>query len=122
MRWAAGYDATFDSRWGSMEGRFARTMAPLKRWRWVLLMMELALFAIILIHPGVDLPEFTFHSGNAPAAVKYRFSVPAMIVWKLTVAPILVIPAISRKVSESSKTGASKTVDLRLSLLCTLIC
>jgi hypothetical protein len=97
-------------------------MAPLKRWRWVLLMLELALFAIILIHPGVDLPEFTFHSGNAPATVKYRFSAPAMMVWNLTVAPILVIPAISDKVSERSETGASKTVDRRLSLLCTLIC
>jgi hypothetical protein len=39
------------------------------RWRLVVLILELALFAIILILPQVDLPDFTFRSGTAPVAV-----------------------------------------------------
>src|SRR2546430_12002509 len=52
----------------------------MKRWQWVLLIVELALFAIILILPQVDLPDFTFHGGTAPTAMKARISpVPARI-------------------------------------------
>src|SRR5947208_9569924 len=46
----------------------------MKRWQWVLLIVELALFAIILILPQVDLPDFTFHGGTAPTAMKARIS------------------------------------------------
>jgi hypothetical protein len=97
-------------------------MAPLKRWRWVLLMMELALFAIILIHPDVDLPEFTFHSGNAPITAKYRFSVRPVMVSNLTASPIPVSSAMYERVSDRSEPSPPKTLDLRLSLFCTLIC
>ncbi|PYV97286.1 MAG: hypothetical protein DMG89_15065 [Acidobacteria bacterium] len=96
-------------------------MASLKRWRWVLLMMELALFAIILIHPNVDLPEFTFRSGYAPVTAKLRFSVTPVMLSSLVASPILPSPAISEKVSGSGP-RTSKTLDLRLALLCTLIC
>jgi len=97
-------------------------MAPLKRWRWVLLMMELALFAIILIHSDVDLPEFTFHSGNAPVTAKYRFSVPPVMVANVTASSIPLSPAIPQKVSDRAEPSRLKTLDLRLSLFCTLIC
>jgi hypothetical protein len=97
-------------------------MAQIKRWRWVLLIMELALFAIILIHPDVDLPEFTFRSGTAPIAAKYQFSIPPMIVSRLAASAIIVRPSVSEKVSDSLELSTSKAIELRLSLLCTLIC
>ena len=97
-------------------------MAGMKRWRWVLLVMELALFAVILIHPDVDLPEFTFRSGTAPIAAKYQFSIPPMMVSKLVVSAILLLPSLSEKVSDSLELSPSKAFEPRLSLLCTLIC
>jgi len=84
--------------------------------------MELALFAIILIHPDVDLPDFTFRSGSAPIAAKYRFSVPPTMVLKLVASAILARPAISEKVSHGLDVSTSKAFGLRLFLLCTLIC
>jgi hypothetical protein len=88
----------------------------------VLLVLELALFAIILIHPDVDLPEFTFRSGTAPIAAKYRFAVPPAMVAKLAASAILLRPAISEKVSDRSEPSTSNSLELRLSVLCTLIC
>src|SRR5467141_2739199 len=44
------------------------------RWRLVVLILELALFAIILILPQVDLPDFTFCGGTAPVAARARLS------------------------------------------------
>jgi len=44
------------------------------RWRWALLIFELILFALILVLPQVDLPDFTFHGGTAPVAAKARLS------------------------------------------------
>jgi len=44
----------------------------MKRWRLVLLGFELALFALILVLPQVDLPDFTFSGGTAPVAVHSR--------------------------------------------------
>jgi hypothetical protein len=48
----------------------------MKRWRWALLLFELALFAIILILPQVDLPDFTFHGGSAPIVAHCRACAP----------------------------------------------
>ena len=49
------------------------------RWRWALLVFELFLFALILILPQVDLPDFTFHGGTAPVLAKARFSPPPVL-------------------------------------------
>ena len=46
----------------------------MKFWRWTLLIFELLLFAIILVLPQVDLPDFTFHSGTAPVVAKLSLS------------------------------------------------
>ncbi|HEY1463337.1 MAG TPA: hypothetical protein VGF44_07960 [Terriglobales bacterium] len=48
----------------------------MSRWKWVLLIFELVLFAVILILPQVELPDFTFHSGTAPIVAKTRVSSP----------------------------------------------
>ena len=46
----------------------------MKRWEWALLIFELALFALILVLPQVELPEFAFQRGTAPIAAKARLS------------------------------------------------
>jgi hypothetical protein len=45
-----------------------------KRWRYALLFFELFLFALILILPQVDLPDFTFPGSTAPIVAKARLS------------------------------------------------
>ena len=46
------------------------------RWHWVLLISELFLFALILVLPQVDLPDFTFRDGTAPAVVRLQLVSP----------------------------------------------
>jgi hypothetical protein len=94
----------------------------MKRWQWVLLITELALFAIILILPQVDLPDFTFHGGTAPVATKSRIlSSPV----RLTIAIMTADARPSRLVQphfEVPDFTASASTHSRLSLFCVLIC
>ena len=46
----------------------------MKRWRLALLLWELFLFALILVLPQVDLPDFTFPGGTAPIVAKARLA------------------------------------------------
>jgi hypothetical protein len=94
----------------------------MKPWKWVLLIFELALFAVILILPQVDLPEFTFHGGNTPVSAKDRTavrpSVTAAIIFANNWLPVQfseINPPSARPVTSDNSEG-------RLSLLCTLIC
>lgn len=93
----------------------------MKRWRWALLLFELFLFALILILPQVDLPDFTFHGGTAPVVAKARVSpVPVRAMATSTRTPTAervfcgLVHAAVLEISPGS--------DSRLSLLCTLIC
>lgn len=49
----------------------------MKGWRHALLIFELFLFALILVLPQVDLPDFTFPRGTAPIAARSRLSPPS---------------------------------------------
>lgn len=49
----------------------------MKGWRYALLIFELFLFALILVLPQVDLPDFTFPGGTAPIAARSRLSPPS---------------------------------------------
>ena len=95
----------------------------MKRWQWALLVFELALFALILILPQVELPAFAFHGGTAPVAVKARSSfhppqpsafihLPRIISGRVLEPLLAETPAIIRLAGWDS----------RLSLLCTLLC
>jgi hypothetical protein len=53
--------------------RFSTCMS---RWKWILLIFELALVLAILVLPQVELPDFTFHGGTAPVVTKARLSSP----------------------------------------------
>lgn len=46
----------------------------MKPWRWALLIFELFLFALILVLPQVDLPDFAFHRDSAPIVAKSKLS------------------------------------------------
>lgn len=48
----------------------------MKGWRFVLLVLELFLFALILVLPQVDLPDFTFPRGTAPISARSRLTAP----------------------------------------------
>ena len=48
----------------------------MSRWKWILLIFELALLLAILVLPQVELPDFTFHGGTAPVVAKARLSSP----------------------------------------------
>jgi hypothetical protein len=48
----------------------------MRGWRFVLLIFELFLFALILILPQVDLPDFTFPGGTAPILAKSKLCSP----------------------------------------------
>jgi hypothetical protein len=94
----------------------------MKHWKWFLLIFELALFAVILILPQVDLPEFTFHGGTAPVSAKARTTVrPTAIPVKASTATWLPteISVVSHDFAEAVVSLGS---DSRLSRLCTLLC
>lgn len=92
------------------------------RWRWVLLIFELFLFAVILVLPQVDLPDFAFHRESAPITAKA----------KLTSAPLFVMvvtPAhprpVQNRVEVENQTVApvfAPGSQSLLVLLCTLRC
>ncbi len=93
------------------------------RWRWALLIFELFLFALILVLPQVDLPDFTFHNGTAPVAAKARLSSAA------TGAGVSIIPArmsLPSQLLEIQVDGgtlpASSRAKVLLALLCTFLC
>lgn len=95
----------------------------MKRWKWALLIFELALFALILVLPQVDLPDFAFHCGTAPVVMKARFSVPPVIT-RHSLMPLVQRLSINgmRAMVEETNAVSSATNHFRLSLLCILLC
>lgn len=96
----------------------------MKRWVFLVLILELALFAIILILPQVALPAFTFHDGTAPVAARARVC-GRVAEGAIAMAPqglpsVLVIHA--QAPGETSDVPAPPPVHSRLSKLCILIC
>jgi hypothetical protein len=97
-------------------------VAYLRRWQWILLLFEMALFAIILILPQVDLPDFTFHNGTAPVAAHARVSSPPLRAVMAIAVPV-VLPVLKAEArSELREILSPPSLDYRLSSLCTLIC
>jgi hypothetical protein len=94
----------------------------LKRWQWMLLLFELVLFAVILILPQVDLPEFTFHKGTAPVAAHAQASSPPVRTISRIVVPVLLPALKTESRAELRNVLSPLSLDYRLSLLCTLIC
>jgi hypothetical protein len=94
----------------------------MKRWRWVLLIFELFLFALILVLPQVDLPNFAFQRDSAPIVAKSKLS-PVSVLANLT-APIQPLPRqdISEVPDPHLRPLVPPSMHSLLSLLCTLLC
>lgn len=94
----------------------------MKRWRWALLIFELFLFALILVLPQVDLPDFTFHRGSAPVVARARVvSPPLMTAVKAPTRPELPGEFVGAQ-SPLTETGDRTDSHSLLSLLCTFLC
>ena len=95
----------------------------MKRWKWALLIFELVLFALILVLPQVELPEFLVQGKTAPVAAKLRVS-------SVPVISAAVLGSIRASVqnftidSNADVHGAAVPASphSRLSLFCVLIC
>jgi hypothetical protein len=90
------------------------------RWRWALLVFELFLFALILILPQVDLPDFTFHGGTAPVLAKARFSPPPIFAYA-NHSPSIQAPQVIREQPRLLHTFELISRSA-LSLFCVLLC
>jgi len=94
----------------------------MKRWQWILLIFELSLFALILVLPQVDLPDFTFHNGTAPVAAHSRVIAPPVRAVLAQLVPVFSLDRTHETTWESRDTLSPLTLDYRLSSLCTLTC
>lgn len=94
----------------------------MKPWRLALLIFELALFAVILIHPLVNLPDVSFHGGTAPVALRTRHSTPPVTASLAGGPSYTMDPSLAEFASESFEVPASLTLNTRLSLECALRC
>jgi hypothetical protein len=100
----------------------AGQQVAIKPWRWALLLFELALFAIILILPQVDLPDFTFHGGTAPVAAKSRVCQAQARTVVVSTMSLLSAPPRPEVLKDKDETFTFGGVHERLSLLCALLC
>lgn len=91
-------------------------------WRWALLFFELCLFALILVLPQVDLPDFAFHGATAPVVAKSKLSSAPVL--SSVAAPVQA--QLPQHVHEIRNQPIGPAVRLKpsslLSLLCTLLC
>jgi hypothetical protein len=94
----------------------------MKGWLWGILLFELFLFALILVLPQVDLPDFTFHSGTAPIVAKARVSSPPL----LTTVTVTTMsrPTLHFSQGDTQRFGLANhaTPQSLLTLLCTFLC
>jgi hypothetical protein len=93
-----------------------------KRWKWALLVFELALFALILIMPQVDLPDFTFHGGTAPVLAKARMMSALAASQVVAVAAAVLLPDWISASSNNEISPHPVSSQPSLSLLCLLLC
>jgi hypothetical protein len=94
----------------------------MKRWRLILLGFELSLFALILVLPQVDLPDFTFSGGTAPVAVHSRLCSSPLHIVAAVATLIPPLPQMTEALGEILAIPAPSPLHARLSRLCILIC
>ncbi len=94
----------------------------MKGWRWSVLIFELCLFALILVLPQVDLPDFTFHGGTAPVVAKAKLSSPPALC-SVTISAQSRLPQHVREIQNRLVRPAVRLKpSTLLSLLCILLC
>ena len=94
----------------------------MERWRRILLIFELFLFALLLVLPQVDLPDFTLNRSTAPIVAKGGRSFAAILnIATITMhAPILHITGETREqpTHPAARTGTHSILYLFCILLC----
>jgi hypothetical protein len=94
----------------------------MKQWRWSLLIFELCLFALILVLPEVDLPDFTFHGDTAPVVAKAKLSSPPVMCSVTTAAQFRSPQHVLEIRIQPVRPAVRLTPNTLLSLLCTFVC
>jgi hypothetical protein len=94
----------------------------MKWWRWILLGFELFLFALILVLPQVDLPDFTFHGGTAPVVAKAKVCSPPVLSSIATPGHTRLPQPFVESGNEPVRQATLLKPHTLLSLLCTLVC
>jgi hypothetical protein len=94
----------------------------MKRWQWALLIFELALFALILVLPQVELPEFAFQRRTSPIAAKASLSSSSIRPAVALKLPLLIPGRVLESLAEARLALSPARSQTRLSLLCILIC
>ena len=94
----------------------------MKSWRWALLGFELFLFALILVLPQVDLPDFTFHGGTAPVVAKAKVCSPPVLSSITTPGHSRLQQTFRESRNESVGHASPLKQGALLSMLCTLLC
>ncbi|HWY54709.1 MAG TPA: hypothetical protein VNZ03_09615 [Terriglobales bacterium] len=94
----------------------------MKLWRWTLLVFELFLFALILVLPQVDLPDFTFHGGTAPVVAKAKVCSPPVLSSITTPGHSRLPQPLREKRNEPVRRAIPLKPQGLLSLLCILLC
>jgi hypothetical protein len=93
----------------------------MRSWRLSLLIFEILLFALILVLPQVDLPDFTFHGGTAPVVAKAKSSSPPAFVTVAPVVPEFLRPVRPLQIDPIGSLSHTRTKSV-LSLHCVLLC
>lgn len=94
----------------------------MKRWQLVVLIFELALFAVILSLPQVELPDFTLHGGSAPGAMSLSVASSPQRAAIVVASPFLLPDLTVGPVREIIESSEHSPVSSRLALLCTRVC
>ena len=85
-------------------------------------MFELFLFALILVLPQVDLPDFAFQRGSAPIVAKAKVSARPVLATVRHTAETSRLQYVREFQSSTAPPLDSATADFSLSLLCSWIC
>jgi len=94
----------------------------MKRWRWALIVFESLLFALILILPQVELPDFTSHPGRTPIVVKPSLSFAAFLYFVSVTTKAQSLPHIREARGERPQFMIHRNGHFLLSLFCILLC
>jgi hypothetical protein len=102
---------------------FGMEHADMSRWKWAVLIFEIALFALILVLPQVELPEFPVHDRTAPVMAKGCLRPPVTVAVSAVQGVVAPVPAqmVGRHPERDNLPRAASSHSL-LSLLCAFLC
>ena len=118
----AGFPGPHAEDWLTASAGRDKFPCSMKCWRWTLLVFELFLFALILVLPQVDLPDFTFHGGTAPVVAKAKVCSPPVMSSIATPGHTRLPQPFVESGTDPVRPPTPLKPHTLLSLLCTLLC